>query len=85
MAEPIPSDEQINYETFRDCFSEPVLRTLAAPTEKTKKKKKRHGRKSKEHKAGAPKEKSDEPKTTEVVNANEEQASAEDLGEFIEV
>ncbi|KAJ4365857.1 hypothetical protein N0V83_008479 [Neocucurbitaria cava] len=88
MAEPIPADEQSNYETFRDCLSEPVLRALAAPVEKPKAKKKRHARKSSKRKTTGTIEK--DKAQTEVVNSNAEsteaQASdAEDLGDFIEV
>ena len=39
MAEPIPAGEQSNYETFRDCMSEPIIKVLAAPIEKPKPKK----------------------------------------------
>ena len=82
MAEPIPSEEQSNYETFRECMSEPVLRALATPIEKSKSRKKRHARKgSKSGKASL------EPKVDRYANALEEsQASdAEDLGDFIDV
>jgi hypothetical protein len=79
MTEPIPAEEQANYETFRDCLSEPVLKALAAPTEKLKpKKKKRHAKKG--SKNGVVKV------MAEVNGSADTQASdAEDLGEFIEV
>ena len=87
MAEPIPADEQSNYETFRDCLSEPVLRALAAPVEKPKPKKKRHARKSSKGKIIRPTEKDKEQANINSnVGITEAQSSdAEDLGEFIEV
>ncbi|KAJ4321872.1 hypothetical protein N0V94_002706 [Neodidymelliopsis sp. IMI 364377] len=50
MADPIPADEQSNYETFRDCMSEPVMKALALPAEKEKPKKKRMAKKSAKYK-----------------------------------
>jgi hypothetical protein len=84
MAEPIPTEEQSNYETFRDCLSEPVIKALAAPIEKPKPKKKRHAKK------GSKSAKSEIVKQETVptnVNGNDEAegTDAEDLGEFIEV
>ncbi|KAH4344617.1 hypothetical protein HBH98_134720 [Parastagonospora nodorum] len=80
MADPIPADEQSNYETFRDCLSEPVLKALAMPIEKARPKKKRHvkkGSKEQNYKRVA------EIKSS--ISHREAQASdAEDLGEFIE-
>ncbi|CAO2656397.1 Nn.00g052000.m01.CDS01 [Neocucurbitaria sp. VM-36] len=86
MAEPIPADEQSNYETFRDCLSEPVLRALAAPVEKAKPKKKRHVRKSSKSKITRPTEKDKAQRDIHSnVEATEAQSSdAEDLGDFIE-
>jgi hypothetical protein len=84
MAESIPAEEQSNYETFRECMSEPVLKALAAPMEKPKPKKKRHAKKgSKNGKNEIVKQ----DKTVADGNGNEDtQATdAEDLGEFIEV
>ncbi|KAJ4291051.1 hypothetical protein N0V90_010249 [Kalmusia sp. IMI 367209] len=83
MAECIPPDEQTNYETFRDCFSEPVLRALVAPIDKSKKKTKRATRKSRGGKIELAKGKI-EAKAKEDVNADEEQATAEDLGDFVD-
>lgn len=82
MAEIIPPEEQSNFETFRECLSEPVLRALATPIEEPKKKKKRHGKKN--SKNGI---KSDEPRQKPETPAQngEETNDAEDLGEFIDV
>ncbi|KNG52635.1 HNH endonuclease [Stemphylium lycopersici] len=84
MAEPIPTEEQSNYETFRDCLSEPVLKALAAPVEKPKPKKKRHAKK------GSKSGKNEIATRDQVVvdtndNAEGQPTDAEDLGEFIEV
>ena len=83
MAEAIPAEEQSNYETFRDCLSEPVLKALAAPIEKSKPKKKRHA------KRGSKGRESDiaQQETALAIKPSPEaqQADAEDLGEFIEV
>ncbi|KAK1917144.1 hypothetical protein P3342_011989 [Pyrenophora teres f. teres] len=83
MAETIPDEEQSNYETFRDCLSEPVLKALAAPIEKPKAKKKRHAKKgSKGIKTDVVQE---ETAPAAVKPSSEaQQADAEDLGEFIE-
>lgn len=80
MAEPIPAEEQSNFETFRDCLSEPVLKALAAPIEKPKPKKKRHAKKG--SKSGNNEIVKQEVAPT-VVETQE--TDAEDLGEFIEV
>lgn len=82
MAESIFPEEQSNFETFRDCFSEPVLKALAKPVEKGSKKK-RVSRRSKDGKNGATKSKV--ATTTNAMIAEEERATAEDLGEFIDV
>ena len=47
MALRIPATEQSNFETFRDCVSEPVLKALAAPSEKAKPKEKKNKKKKK--------------------------------------
>jgi hypothetical protein len=80
MAEPIPADEQSNFETFHDCLSEPVLKALAAPIDKPKPKKKRHAKKG--SKSGR-----NEIVKQEVVPTvvESQETDAEDLGEFIEV
>ncbi|KAF2789753.1 hypothetical protein K505DRAFT_89894, partial [Melanomma pulvis-pyrius CBS 109.77] len=46
MTERIPEHEQSNYEIFRECVSVPVLKALAVPAEKPKRRreKKRGGR-----------------------------------------
>jgi hypothetical protein len=86
MADGIPADEQSNYDTFRDCLSEPVLKLLAAPTEKLKPKKKRHAKKSSKEKNGIVVKSKGETKTNNTVSNGDSQSSdAEDLGEFIEV
>ncbi|KAF1843989.1 uncharacterized protein K460DRAFT_357637 [Cucurbitaria berberidis CBS 394.84] len=86
MDEPIPAAEQSNYETFRDCLSEPVLRALAAPVEEQKPKKRRHAKRSSKSKiAGAVERGKAQTNTNGSVEATEAQASdAEDLGDFIE-
>ncbi len=79
MAERMPEAEQGNYDTFRDCLSEPILRALAAPVEKAR----RRGKNAKKGKE----------KGGEVVRAGEavERTSdddgdaAADLGDFIDV
>ncbi len=84
MGEPIPAEEQSNYETFRECLSEPLLRALSEPAEKPKAKKKRHMRKaSKSGKQNVDDNISKET-TTEAVDTQTSTA-AEDLGEFIDV
>jgi hypothetical protein len=83
MAEAIAPDEQHNFETFRDCFSEPVLKALAKPIDKPKKKK-RFPRKSKDGRNGVVKMEG-KAETRQGVHLEEEQTSAEDLGEFIDV
>ncbi len=86
MAEPIPAEEQSNYETFRDCMSEPVMKALALPAEKEKPKKKRLAKKSARYKpvglfAPAKPKVEAHSAITSTPSAND----AEDLGEFIEV
>jgi hypothetical protein len=75
MAERIPDEEQSNYETFRECLSEPVLRTLAAPVEKVKRKKERKRRRSGGKRV----------EEVRVERIEEDGTTAEDLGEFIDV
>ena len=68
MAEPIPAGEQSNYETFRDCMSEPIIKALATPIEKPKPKKKRHAKKgSKSGKSEVMKQESTEADRKSVV------------------
>lgn len=83
MTEYITSDEQSNFETFRDCFSEPVLKALAKPIERSTKKK-RISRKSKDGRNGGTKVKN-VMKIRDTVTTEDEQTTAEDLGEFIDV
>ena len=87
MAEPIPAEEQSNYETFRDCMSEPIMKALALPAEKEKPKKKRMAKKSAKHKPVgmfAPAKPQVEAPST--ISSNAPSATdAEDLGEFIDV
>ncbi|KAF2685694.1 hypothetical protein K458DRAFT_486537 [Lentithecium fluviatile CBS 122367] len=78
MAERIPEEEQSNYEIFRDCLSEPMLRALVAPAEKAKKKKKARKARSSVGKKEEIEAKVDEP------NEKGEGSAAEDLGEFID-
>jgi hypothetical protein len=82
MAELIPAEEQANYETFRDCLSEPVIKALAAPVEKSKTRKKRHAKKNSKERNGVNEKKRAglETPTTDLPASD-----AEDLGEFIEV
>ncbi|CAI9632983.1 hypothetical protein GT037_000582 [Alternaria burnsii] len=81
MAEPIPAGEQSNYETFRDCMSEPIIKALAAPIENPRPKKKRHAKKG--SKSG--KNEVMKPESTEAnTDGSEKGTDAEDLGEFIE-
>lgn len=84
MVEVLPAEEQSNYETFRDCLSEPVLKALALPAEKPKPKKKRHAKKISKDKIFSAKQIS---ALSESVDHGDSilQADAEDLGDFIEV
>jgi hypothetical protein len=84
MAEVIPADEQPNYETFRDCLSEPVMKALAMPDEKPKPKKKRTAKKNSKEKNEIA-SKSKEPESKVISSREAKQTDAEDLGEFIEV
>lgn len=84
MADVIPADEQSNYETFRDCLSEPILKLLAAPDEKAKPKKKRHAKKISKEKNGTIQE-SRMVSMTSNQNDDAQTSDAEDLGDFIEV
>lgn len=84
MADTIPADEQSNYETFRDCMSEPVMKALALPAAKEKTKTKRLAKKRARYKPvgmfAAAKPAEEEAAPSEVSGAD-----AEDLGEFIDV
>ncbi|KAL5380796.1 hypothetical protein DPSP01_007597 [Paraphaeosphaeria sporulosa] len=81
MADAIAPNEQHNFETFRDCFSEPVLKALSKPIDKPKKKR-RLPRKSKDGRNGIPKKKANIDAGQAV--STEDQTSAEDLGDFID-
>jgi hypothetical protein len=84
MAERIPEEEQSNYETFRDCLSEPVLRTLAAPAQTAKKSKRvRKGRKSVGKKEET--KKKVEPTPPAEEGKEEDTTATEDLADFIDV
>ncbi|PSN62709.1 hypothetical protein BS50DRAFT_638317 [Corynespora cassiicola Philippines] len=79
MAEPILEEEKSNYETFRECLSEPVLKALAMPAEAPRKKRVKR-RKGKEIVS----------RTTATVEPTEQEmpinsTDAEELGEFIEL
>ncbi|KAF2815525.1 uncharacterized protein BDZ99DRAFT_435917 [Mytilinidion resinicola] len=78
MAAMIPADDQANYEIFRDCVSEPVLRILAAPPKKEPKKRRKEKRIKKGSKA------IDGDQTGGLDKPDEEPNDAEDLGEFID-
>ncbi|KAF2444104.1 hypothetical protein P171DRAFT_413871 [Karstenula rhodostoma CBS 690.94] len=82
MTETIAPDEQHNFETFRDCFSEPVLKALSKPIDKPKKKK-RVPRKSKDGKTRVFR-KEEKAETRHAVSTEDDETSAEDLGEFID-
>ena len=86
MGETIPLVEQDNFETFRDHLSEPILKALVVPTQKTAKKK-RSSRKRKDGKDG--KTCVTKPKPVTEISPNpgveEDQTTVEDLGEFIDV
>jgi hypothetical protein len=72
MADDVPAEERENFETFRECLSEPVLKALAKPVEKVGKKK--HRKKS-----------ADEKEAEKVVDEDAGGNDAEDLGDFIDV
>lgn len=71
----IPTDEESNFSTFRDCLSEPVIRKLAIQPPKATK---RRGAKNRKN-AIKPVHPKDEQDDTRQSN------DAEELGEFIEV
>lgn len=84
MADSIPAEEQSNYETFRDCMSEPIMKALALPTAKEKTKTKRMAKKRAKYKPVglfAPAKPQVETPTTTAPTGTD----AEDLGEFIDV
>lgn len=83
MAERIPADEQANYETFRDCLSEPVLKALAAPVVQQKARNKRHARRV--SKKGGRSSGVEEREGSAVQEDSAQPSDAEDLGEFIDV
>ena len=101
MAERILEEESSNYEIFRECVSEPILKVLAAPEEKPKRRKKE--KKARNHvknksrdgdiQEQAPVVPSSKgtPKTIEKDTEGDtaeqfrEGNDAEDLGDFIDV
>lgn len=85
MAEAIPPEEQTNYETFRDCLSEPVLRALATPVEKTKPRKKRLAKSTSKGSNGTVTRGEEQGETKPISSREARQSDAEDLGDFIEV
>lgn len=86
MADTIPAEEQANYEIFRECMSEPVLRALAAPVEEEKKtKKKRHAKKGSKSARRDVVDEAQEKQKPSVTTTSEEASDAEDLSEFIDV
>lgn len=87
MAEPIPAEEQLNYETFRDCMSEPIMKVLALPAEKEKPKKKRLAKKSAKYKpVGMFAPAKTQVEVPNIISTSAPSATdAEDLGEFIDV
>jgi hypothetical protein len=84
MADLIPTDEQWNYETFRDCLSEPVLRALAAPIEKAKPRTKRYAKKGSKERDGAT-VKSKKVHANGIHTGGVTASDTEELGDFIEV
>jgi hypothetical protein len=85
MAEVIPVEEQSNYETFRDCMSEPIMKALALPEQKEKNRKKRIAKKRAKYKPVgmfAPAKPQVETSSSDIAPSA---ADAEDLGEFIDV
>ncbi|KAF3005094.1 hypothetical protein E8E13_009904 [Curvularia kusanoi] len=90
MAEPIPAEEQSNYETFRDCMSEPIMKALALPSSKEKTKTKRMAKKRLKHKPvgmfapAKPSQVEETPATTTTTANTSTSTDAEDLGEFID-
>ena len=86
MSDAISADEQSNYETFRECLSEPILRALAAPAEQPKPKPKRKRHVKKASKSGQNNVLEDDQAPKETIKADDTQSTAaEDLGEFIDV
>lgn len=78
-------DEHSNFDTFRDCFGEPVLKALARPVAKPRKQK-RVARKSKDDRSSRTgiMEQND-AEARQIERTEEEQTTAEDLGEFVDV
>ncbi|KAF1920319.1 hypothetical protein BDU57DRAFT_10679 [Ampelomyces quisqualis] len=85
MGEVVPADEQSNYETFRDCLSEPVLKALAMPAERPMPKKNRHTKKSSTEKNRISVKSTEELHVKGTISSTDARAAdAEDLGEFIQ-
>jgi hypothetical protein len=86
MAGFLPVDERSNYETFRDCLSEPVLRALAMPIEKSMPNKKRYAKKGSKENTGKKEKSQTYVESKNITSKNATRAEdAEDLGDFIEV
>lgn len=85
MAEIIPAEEQPNYETFRDCMSEPVVKALALPEQKEKNKKKRTAKRRAKYKPVGMFAHANPRVEAPSANSAASATDAEDLGEFIEV
>ncbi|KAF2018365.1 hypothetical protein BU24DRAFT_344372 [Aaosphaeria arxii CBS 175.79] len=83
MSDDIHPDEQSNYETFRECLSDPVLRILARPIEGTKSRKRRKGRLSSVRNHSKDKTSIEPVSTVQSTDLNDG-SDAEDLGEFID-
>ena len=87
MAELISAEEQTNYETFRDCMGEPIMKALAMTAEKEKPKKKRIAKKNAKYKPvgmfapAKPRAETHNTSSSTTPSATD----AEDLGEFIDV
>lgn len=80
----IPSSEESNYETFRDCLSEAVVQRLSAP-QKPVRRRAAKGRKN-GVKAISKAEKPSKEETASTSHENvDETNDAEDLVEFIDV
>ncbi|KAI8939416.1 hypothetical protein NX059_003198 [Plenodomus lindquistii] len=88
MDDSIPAEEQANYEIFRECMSEAVLRLLAAPTEDRKKtKSRRHLRKASKTKTSVVAQDmrpGAQSRATATSQETSQTTDAEDLGDFID-
>ncbi|KAH8727194.1 hypothetical protein GQ44DRAFT_612251 [Phaeosphaeriaceae sp. PMI808] len=79
------ADKHSNYEIFRDCLSEPVLKALTIPIDKPKSKQKRNVKKTAKGKSDSNRKSRVQVEVnSELSNSNGPTSDAEDLGEFIE-